>query len=107
MEEKTKEMERKIYKTTVEEVAEGLYISISENKELKKLELKGFIRGAKKDKTMNVPLDDVVDGLRKQYKDFIYVWNSLEPDKEEMKRTLADLRNTAGCVFLKLVEGGG
>jgi len=90
-------------------VSKGLELwrKIHGNKELNRLERQGFIRGVKKGKTMNVPLDDVIDGLRKQYKDFIYVWNSLEPDKEEMKRTLADLRNATGCVFLKLVEGGG
>ena len=95
---------KKLFKTNEEEVAEIRYrYPITINKELKALEIEGFVRGLRKGKTMNVTLDKIVlESLHKQYLDFLKAYGS--QDKDEMKRTLADLRNVAGCVFLKILE---
>ena len=84
--------------------ANKLYNKISSDKELRDLEIEGFVRGAKKGKSMDVSLKELMQSLRKQYLDWLEAYNSKKiPD---MKRTIADLRNDAGCVFLKLKEGG-
>ena len=66
---------------------------------------------------MNVPIGTVVGSLRKQLEDFeqAYIfWSdtrnattkpSLKKEaSENVKRTLADLRNVAACVFFKLQD---
>lgn len=93
---------KKIFKSSNEEVAEILQCSISGNKELKKLEIEGFVKGTKEGKTMNVPILTIIDSLKKQWKDWEKVRFSSNPGR--MKRALADLRNVAGCLFLKLQE---
>lgn len=70
--------------------------------ELHRLEADGFLRGERKGKRMNVPWQDIVASLDKQYHDWLNAYAEGDPDA--MKRTLADLRNLAGCVFLKIKE---
>lgn len=94
--------DKKLFKSSNEEVAEVLHCGISENKELKKLEIEGFVRGCEQGKTMNVAFSVVAKSLRKQWNDWVKVRFSSDPEK--MKRALADLRNVAGCLFLKLQE---
>jgi hypothetical protein len=89
--------------------ARRLHERILKNKELKAFEFSGFLRGEMRGKTMDVPLVEVVDSLRKQYKDFDYAWSFYVTmgggkSREGLKRALADIRNNAGCLFLKLVE---
>jgi len=79
-----------------------IYHDLENCTELHRLEADGFIRGTEKGKTMNVPLWDLEESLRKQYRDWIKA--SVDGNVHEMKRTLADLRNLAGCVFLKIQE---
>ena len=87
-----------------------LWEEINTNEELKQLELDGFKRGRKKGKTMDVPLDVVVESVKKQFRDFVRCYRAYGATpsknlKNGLKRTIGDLRNTAGCVFLKLIEG--
>ncbi len=82
---------------------------IRDNKELLDLEERGFKRGDEKGKTMNVSVMELVDNLEKQYLDFLKSCQfsssfSLTYNREGMKKTLADVINNAGCLFLKLVE---
>jgi hypothetical protein len=79
-----------------------LWKKIHTNLELRGIELRGFRKGTIEGKTMNVPLPTLVDSLDKQYADFLKAHAS--NSKEEMKKCLGDLRNVAGCVFLKLKE---
>lgn len=74
---------------------------------LKRYETLGFIKGTKKGKTMKVGLDILVDSLRKQMRDFDSVYNNWiaeDATAEELKQALADIRNLAGCCFLKILE---
>ena len=88
-------------------IVDDLWTEINENEELKAIELDGFIRGRKKGKTMDVPLSEIVKSLDKQLKDFHKVYDNAHTRLiPEMKRALGDIRNQAGCVFLKLLEGG-
>lgn len=79
-----------------------LWKKIHEDHELEELEKEGFHRGSLKGKTMDKPIGPIVDSLKKQWRDFLTAW--YENDDEKIKRSLADLRNVAGCVFLKLKE---
>lgn len=81
-----------------------IYNRINANVELETLEMKGFIEGEKKGKTMDVTLAELVDSLVKQKEDFQEAYENKQISA--MKKALADLRNVAGCVFLKLLEGG-
>ncbi len=114
----------------------ALHREICSNIELIELEMDGFARGEKRGKTMDVPLETVVDSLRKQNMDFQESYlrylqtvslivaaspNMLTPENhnvkikqlndthleniKDLKRRIADIRNVAGCVFLKLSEG--
>ena len=85
-----------------DEQAVFLYNSIRNNGELQTLEIEGFQRGAKRKKTMDVTLDVLFESLGKQYRDFLRSYGM--NDGENMKRCLADLRDVAGCFFLKLTE---
>jgi len=84
------------------------YSAILFNSELQNLEMKGFLRGSDKGKTMNVPLSTLMRGLGKQYADFHIAYINFLKEKKtrestrELKRSIADVRNAAGCVFLKL-----
>jgi hypothetical protein len=78
---------------------------------LQNLEINGFIRGENKGKTMDVPLPVIFGSLQKQWKDLeeSYLRSALKThlrrkDGEDLKRRIADLRNVAGCLFLKLEE---
>jgi len=85
-----------------DEQAVFLYNSIRNNGELQTLEIEGFQRGVKRKKTMDVTLDVLFESLGKQYRDFLRSYGM--NDGENMKRCLADLRDVAGCFFLKLTE---
>lgn len=93
---------------------------IIRNKKLGKLENQGFERGDSRGKTMDVQKQVVMASLYKQVEDVAQAWNryffrvqATRPyphnlplkEKEELERCLADLRNVAGCLFLKLEEG--
>jgi len=85
-----------------DEQAVCLYDSIQKNGELQTLEIEGFQRGVKRKKTLDMTLDVLFESLGKQYRDFARAYRIY--DREDMKRCLADLRNVAGCFFLKLIE---
>jgi len=91
------------------------------NPELLELEIKGFLRGKRRGKTMKVSIDDIYLSLEKQIIDLKLVWHEyirsrlkgkqklVRPNKYllniiPMKKCLADIRNVAGCMFLKLQE---
>ena len=92
--------------------AHMFWSSYSKNPELIELEKQGILRGLKRGKTMDVPLEVVVGSLKKQWSDFLATWTGYKnlpktkTTTEDLKRTLADLRNVAGIIFLKLNEGG-
>ena len=95
---------------TDEKIASLLWEKYSENPELKELEIQGLLRGLEKGKTMDVPLEVCFKSLEKQYKDWVRAFN-IKPEKAKhkipaMKKSLADLRNVAGIIFMKLKEGG-
>lgn len=80
---------------------------INENEELHDLELDGFIRGTRAGKTISVTLDVLKNSLRKQVGD----WESALVDYilgnatlDDLKRCIVDIRNVAGCIFLKVCE---
>ena len=81
----------------------NLWIKIESCKDLKLLEIRGFIRGEEKGKTMDVPLERVFQSLQKQWKDLENAFYCCS-DNNELKKCIADLRNVAGCLFLKLLE---
>jgi len=87
-----------------------LWQKIVMNGELMELEQLGFEHGEKQGKTMDVPLEIVVESLYKQIEDFRAAWYNYQVHTYKqhtiplLKKTLADLRNVAGCVFLKLQE---
>jgi len=86
-----------------------LHRKISENEELIGLEMNGFIEGEKRGKTMDVSLEELARSLEKQYRDWRKAYYNKQLWKDgvyQMKKTLADLINVAGCVFIK-IEGGG
>ena len=84
--------------------AAELHKRIRQNRELQQFEIKGFLRGAEKGKTMNVTFEQLVQSLTKQYDDFIhqlvYYYTSAPTDLESLKQKIADVRNVAGCLFL-------
>jgi len=93
---------KKLFLSNEEEQATFLYNSIRDNGELQTLEVQGFLRGAERKKTMDVDVNILFESLGKQYRDFVRAYGI--NDREDMKRCLADLRNVAGCFFLKLTE---
>lgn len=87
--------------------AAELLRKINENDELRSLELDGFIRGIRKGKTMDVDLSRLRYSLRKQMGDYESKWIDHilgEATKDDLKRYVADIRNVAGIIFLKLCE---
>jgi len=83
----------------------NLWIKIESCRDLKLLEIRGFIRGEEKGKTIDVPLEKVFQSLKKQWEDLettYFKYGSFYPSK--LKKCIADLRNVAGCLFLKLLE---
>lgn len=87
-----------------------IWLDIETCKELKQLEIKGFQRGKKKGKTMSVPLSKIFESLMKQWRDLhttffeFYHLYSYGKDSSDVKKCIADLRNVAGCLFLKILE---
>jgi len=81
-----------------------IYNTIQASKELEELEIKGFLQGEQRGKTMDVTLKTMFESLKKQYRDWVKAYNSKQIS--EMKKSVADVRNVAGCIFLKLLEGG-
>ena len=78
-----------------------LWKEIRNNKKLQALEKRGFTRGKRKGKTMNVPLGELYSSLTKQFREVGEAY-LLCTDGAHLRRCLADLRNVAGCLFLKL-----
>jgi len=95
---------KKLFKSSNEEVAYMLRSGFSENPELEELEIQGFVCGLKRGKTMDVPLRTLFRSLEKQHDDWLVAY--VNKNILEMKKALADLRNVAGIMFLKLNEGG-
>ena len=86
---------------------------ITHNGKLRTFEILGFLRGEQKGKTMNVDPYALMEGVRKQMLDlearwatyYVTIMPSLkEKHLEEVEKAIADLRNNAGCLFLKLEE---
>lgn len=91
------------------ERAFAIWQRINENPELKSLEKDGFARGEARGKSMDYPFMSVVLSLHKQIDDVNEVLDvnldETNPDfRTSLKKALADLRNVAGCMFLKLQE---
>ena len=84
--------------------ARMFWSSYSKNPELIELEKQGVLRGFKREKTMDVPLHVLFASLEKQHRDWLIAYGGA--NISEMKKTLADIRNVAGIIFLKLNEGG-
>jgi len=78
-----------------------LWKTIRNNKKLQALEKRGFTRGKRKGKTMNVSVGELYGSLAKQWRDLAntYLYGD---NVGHVRRCLADLRNVAGCLFLKL-----
>lgn len=89
--------------------AHELFKAMTRNKELGKFMFGGFIKGAKKGKSMrNVTLSNVMFSLGKQEcgagKAFVHYTLQKERSIENLKQALADVINVAGLAFLKLQE---
>jgi len=97
----------KRYEVVREKTVTDIWNKIENCTELKQLEALGFLRGAKQGKTMDVPLEKVFQSLKKQWHDLVWAYSNyttVSKDTSELKRCIADLRNVAGCLFLKLLE---
>lgn len=79
-----------------------LWERIRQNLVLEELEKEGLCRGEQRGKKPDVSIDVLALAVHKQYRDFVRAY--VDDDKKEMKRCLADLRNVAGLVFLKLED---
>jgi hypothetical protein len=86
---------------------------IRSDPDLLQLEELGFRRGDERGKTMDVGLDDLYHSLQKQMDDVQETYRDFDIYKHpearkivhgQVLKSLADLRNVAGCLFLKLVE---
>lgn len=93
--------------SSVEKVMK-LYNQIKNNRELTDLEINGFIQGATKGKTIDISMTDIYLSVHKQYLDFALEALNSSPNIEKnsviLKQRLADLRNCAGLMFIKLQE---
>lgn len=78
-----------------------LWEEIRNNEKLQVLEKQGFKRGKRKGKTMDVPLGAIYGGLEKQWRDLMNAYLCCD-NVGKVMRCIADLRNVAGCLFLKL-----
>jgi hypothetical protein len=77
------------------------WTQIRDNLKLRELENKGFQVGEKNGKTMkNMGQEDMIDATLKQYQDLCYAFGDC--NKEGMLKALADLRNVAGLMFLRI-----
>jgi len=87
-----------------------LYEKIARNGELIEYEKIGFEKGEKKGKTMDVDAYVVLRSLEKQMADLSYHFDMRMLDVYEdfdlsaIKQAIADVRNVAGCLFLKIQE---
>ena len=82
---------------------------IRDNAELTRLENDGFIRGDAKGKTMDngdMPIlmkeAELYKALQKQFRELETAYTTVA--KGELRRRIADVRNNAGCLFLKIEE---
>ncbi|MDH5634443.1 MAG: hypothetical protein OEY30_01310 [Candidatus Bathyarchaeota archaeon] len=104
-------------KTHVELAAEQLHSLIITNEELKKLEVDEFVKGK-----MGATLREIVGDLCQQFinvheayacflkaQKLTKLSKSIETRKarQQLKHALAQVRNIAGCCFLKLNEQDG
>ncbi len=107
--------DEKIFLSNEEELALSLHNQIKCNKKLQNLEKNGFLRGVKRNKTMDVSTNIVFASLEKQWSDLTIAWKNYPPriglslkfrpsSSAEMLQKIADLRNVAGCFFLKLTK---
>jgi len=94
---------KKLFLSNEEECAISFQNRIACNKKLLNLEVKGFVRGYKKKKTMDVPARGLYQSLEKQWLDLKAAWLCCQPESVVLRK-IADLRNVAGCFFLKLTE---
>lgn len=89
-----------------------MWSKITMNGELTCLEQEGFERGEKRGKTMDVDWLEAWQSLKKQMEDLRHAINVglIKAPKQglynfdEIKRAIADVRNVAGCLFLKIQE---
>ena len=83
---------------------------IQDNKELLALEEAGFLRGDEKGKTMDVLPEVLMRSIMKQHGDLAnsyhkYFFNKRYTEaRKDLLQKIADIRNVAGCLFLKIVE---
>jgi hypothetical protein len=102
-----------------EKEALELYNKIRNNKTLQTLEETGFKLGVARGKSIDVDISVIKNSLQKQYDDFQEAYfrfstpffaGSMEPvtregrelNKQKLEKCIADLRNVAGCLFLKI-----
>lgn len=108
-------MKKKLFLSNEKEVALSLYNQIKCNKILQNFEKNGFLRGVKRNKTMDVSMDIIFASLEKQWNDLRIAWKNYPPriglslkfrpsSSADMLQKIADLRNVAGCFFLKLTK---
>lgn len=87
--------------------ARYLWESIRYDLELKYHELEGFKRGVLQGKSMDVSVDDMRFQVKRQFRQLTseFYPNYDKPERiKKIKRRIADLRNVAGCLFLKIQE---
>jgi len=81
--------------------------------QIKEAELEGFQRGEKKGKTMNgIHSWSLLGSLLKAMDDLKLEWDKhplpfLPEEAAIIKTKIADVRNVAGCLFLKVLEENG
>ena len=89
-----------------------LWRQIRENISLEEMEKDGLFRGEERGKKPDVSFDILVGSLSKQMEDCHTAiqrlnneyYLTLDEAKTELKKCLADLRNVAGIMFLRLEE---
>ena len=97
-----------------ENIGRKLWLKVVCNIDLVNLEKAGFIHGVEKGKTMDANLETVYESLIKQVTDldkvfikmlFLEEQPTVSPEEiYEIKQCIADIRNVAGCLFLKVAE---
>ena len=97
-----------------ENASRELWLKVTCNIDLVNLEKAGFIHGVEKGKVMDTNIETIYESLVKQMTDldkvfikmlFLEGQPTISPEEiYEIKQCIADIRNVAGCLFLKVAE---
>ena len=88
---------------------EELKKAVDDNAELKEMQDIGWKKGASKGKSMAVHYVTMMLALEKQMKDLQYLFDVYAMEEKipliiDIRQAIADVRNVAGCLFLKMQD---